>query len=179
MPTYISILRGINVSGKKKILMADLKALYEALGFTNVKTYIQSGNVLFETKKKDSDHTIAQSIATAIIEKYNFEVPVMVRTAAYFSETIATNPFLKQEDINTKKLYVTFLAELPSAEHLEKLKGFNDLPNQFEVIGKNVFLCCEKYGKTKLSNNFFERKLKVTATTRNWRTVNKLYEMAV
>lgn len=178
MPTYISILRGINVSGKKKILMADLKALYEGLGFTNVRTYIQSGNVIFESNNKEHSRSMLQRIKNAITEKYGFDVPIMVRNAADFAEVIETNPFLQKENVDTKSLYVTFLAEVPSAEHLEQLAAVNYPPDQFEIIGRNIFIHCEKYGRTKLTNTFFERKLKVTATTRNWKTINKLYEMA-
>ena len=179
MATYISILRGINVSGKKKILMADLRALYESLGFTNVRTYIQSGNVIFESNTKESDAAKVQKIATAITEKYGFEVPIMLRTAAEFEAVINTNPFFKEDNVDPKKLYITFLAERPTAENLAKLADVNYPPDQFQLIGKTIFLYCEKYGRTKLSNTFFERKLKVTATTRNWKTVNKLFALAM
>lgn len=183
MQTFISILRGINVSGQKKILMADLKALYENLGFKEVKTYIQSGNVIFKTENKkasSSDIDIAKKIEQAIFEKYNFQVPVIVRTAAEMKKTIAANPFLKDDNnIEADKLHVTFLAEEPAQKNLETIKSFDFSPDRFEIIGKDVFLYIpDKYGDTKLSNKFFETKLKVSATTRNWRTVNNLMELA-
>lgn len=183
MQTFISILRGINVSGQKKILMADLKALYEEnLGFKDVKTYIQSGNVIFKTEdgKTASDQELAHKIEKAIAEKYNFQVPVLVRTVDEMKKTLAGNPFIKEnKNIETDKLHVTFLAEEPAKANLEAIKTLDYSPDKFIISGKDVFLYIpDKYGETKLSNKFFETKLKVSATTRNWKTVNKLVELA-
>jgi uncharacterized protein (DUF1697 family) len=182
MQTFISILRGINVSGQKKILMAELKVLYESLGFKEVKTYIQSGNVIFslEDEKSSTDQELARKIEKAIAEKYNFQVPVLVRTVDEMKNTLAENPFIKEnKDIETDKLHVTFLAEEPVKANLEAIKTLDYLPDRFIISGKEVFLYIpDKYGETKLSNKFFETKLKVSATTRNWNTVNKLVELA-
>jgi uncharacterized protein (DUF1697 family) len=178
MTTYISILRGINVSGQKKILMADLQMLYEKLGFKNITTYIQSGNIVFDTDKKTQTQ-LEQSIHKAIAQHYTFEVPVMVRTAEDMQKVVMTNPFLKIKGIDVAKLHVTFLSDRPAASELKVIESFDYAPDQFKIIGQEVFLYCpESYGETKLSNNFFEKKLNVTATTRNWKTVNKLVELA-
>ncbi len=92
---------------------------------------------------------------------------------------ISLNPFLKVADINTEKLHVTFLSATPDETSLDSIKSFNFPPDQFRIIGKEVFLHCpDNYGETKLSNKFFESKLKVSATTRNWKTINKLFEIA-
>ena len=171
MHTYISILRGINVSGQKKIIMTDLVKLYEDLGFTDVKTYIQSGNVVFNSTKKVSNSMLVKQIETKINEIYGFLVPVIIRTVDELSKIIASNPFKNETSDN---LYITFLSNLPNSNHLENLTELNYLLDEFIVIEKEIYLNVSSYGTTKLSNSFFENKLKVTATTRNWNTVNKL-----
>ncbi len=178
MMTYISILRGINVGGAKKILMGDLKKLYEELGFNKVVTYIQSGNVIFQNAEVLSDEAAAGVITKAIYKKYGFEVPVLVRTQEEMETTQSNNPFPRDKNLDPEKMHVTFLAELPAKEYLDSIIKYHHSPDRFEIIGKDVFLYCPNgYGKTKLSNSFFENKLKVLATTRNWRTVNTLAEM--
>jgi len=180
MKTYISILRGINVGGARKILMSELKALYEGLGFSDVTTYIQSGNVIFQAKDKMSDEQAAVMIKRAIFHKYAFDVPILVRTADEMQTTQRINPFLANKSLNIEKLHVTFLAEFPKEEYLASIKRFDYSPDQFVITGKDVFLHCPNgYGTTKLSNNFIENKLKVSATTRNWKTVNTLVEIAI
>lgn len=178
MKTYISILRGINVSGQKKILMQDLKVLYENLGFEKVTTYIQSGNVIFQSNESLSTE-FAKKIEEAVAEKYKFNVPVIVRKADEMQKVVESNPFLNEQMIDVNKLHVTFLSETPSQENLKKISVADFFPDRFIIEGKEVFLYIpEAYGTTKLSNTFFENKLKVSATTRNWKTVNKLAEMA-
>ena len=176
MTKHISLLRGINVGGKRKILMADLKELYKKLGYKNIVTYIQSGNVIFEAKEKDQSK-IEAKIYKAIQKAYGFEVPIVVRSVEEIEEIISNNPFTKKTAIES--LHLTFLKEIPSEENLEKIATYDYSPDQFKIVGKNVFLYCEgKYHKTKLSNTFFEKKLKVGTTTRNWKTVNKLLELS-
>jgi len=176
--TFISILRGINVSGQKKILMTELKALYESLKFSDVNTYIQSGNVSFKTKEKLSDIQIAVKIEKAIYKKYAFEVPVIIRNEDELKKIISSNPFLKGKGIDIKKLHVTFLSQIPGDAEIKNISEVDYSPDRFAIHGKEIYLHIpESYGETKLSNNFFEKKLKVKATTRNWKTVNKLLEM--
>jgi len=178
MQTFISILRGINVSGQKKILMADLKTLYEKLKFKEVTTYIQSGNVAFKGEEKWKDIKLAQKIEGAIFKKYNFQVPVIIRSKEELKKIISSNPFLKEKNIDTKKLHVTFLSEIPAKTNVESIEDIDFSPDIFILNGKEIYLHIPvSYGETKLSNNFFENKLKVKATTRNWNTVNKLLEM--
>ena len=179
MELFISVLRGINVSGQKKILMADLKALYEELGFANIKTYIQSGNVVFKTEGRRSNQDLAKEIETAIQLKYGFAVPVIIRRGAELSQLVAANPFLPSSTIDPEKLHVTFLADTPQQINIDKINTFNYPPDQFVIIGQEIFLYIpDRYSDSKLSNSFFENKLKVTATTRNWKTVNQLLQMA-
>jgi len=177
---YISILRGINVGGNRKILMKDLKSLYDGLGFLKVETYIQSGNVVFEADLKLSTAELEAKIEQAIIGTFGFDVPVIVRTAGEWAKSIVNNPFWKEKDADIDRLHLTCLKEVPSQELLEKIKLFQFWPDRYEIIGQDVFIfCAAGYGTSKLTNPFFESKLKVPATTRNWKTVMKLYEMIV
>jgi uncharacterized protein (DUF1697 family) len=179
MPTFISILRGINVSGHKKILMADLRALYEKLGFNNVQTYIQSGNVVFVYDDDKSNLAIAETIEHAIEKEYKFQVPVLVKQVDDLVSTIKNNPFTEEAGADPSRVAVTFLESLPTSETLKKLEGVDHPPDRFIIDGLNIYIFCPKsYGNSKLSNNFFENKLKVRATTRNWKTINKLVEMS-
>jgi uncharacterized protein (DUF1697 family) len=119
MQTYISILRGINVSGQKKINMKELKAMYESLSYQNVITYIQSGNVVFRSEKAD-EKVLAKTIEDAINAKFGFDVPVLVLTEKELRATIKNNPFLKEQDILIEKLHVTFLQQKPEPENIKK-----------------------------------------------------------
>jgi uncharacterized protein (DUF1697 family) len=179
MATYISILRGINVSGQKLIRMEDLKSLYEGLGFRNVRTYIQSGNVIFNSDLNSPIPEISRKIAKAIEEKYFFLVPVIIRTAHEMNRIHSSNPFLKEAGIDNEKLHVTFLEEAPALADISALQNFNYPPDRFIINGKEIYLYCPGgYGNTKLSNTFFEKKLHVQATTRNWKTVGTLVSLA-
>jgi uncharacterized protein (DUF1697 family) len=174
MQTYISILRGINVSGQKKIKMTDLKALYEKLGFTDVQTYIQSGNIVFKTKETEANK-LEQLIFDAIQQQYNFEVPNLILTPQEIEEAIANSPFK-----DTEKVYFTFLAEIPQQENIKKLKTYSFEEEYYELIGKVIYSHFPNgAGRAKMNNNFFENKLKVMATSRNLNTTQKLLEMAL
>ncbi|HXS37969.1 MAG TPA: DUF1697 domain-containing protein [Flavipsychrobacter sp.] len=178
METFISILRGINVTGYNTLPMADLRAMYEEMKFKDVTTYIQSGNVICKGANA-SDEGLAQKIEKAILKKFNLTVPVIIRTVKEIDKVIAANPFTKRKDVDLQRLYVTFLAENPQKANLAAIKSYNNPPDEFVILGKEVYLYCPSgYGNTKLSNTFFENKLKVKATTRNWKTVNKLLELA-
>ena len=114
MTKYISILRGINVGGKRKILMADLRELYQSLGFENIITYIQSGNVIFDSKKKNAGSAFTKKIKAAIFEKYGFDVPVIIRSVEEIKNIIESNPYLKKEGVQIENLCVTFLSDVPA-----------------------------------------------------------------
>jgi len=173
MAVYISILRGINVSGQKIIKMDDLRGLYSGMGFTNVETYIQSGNVIFQYPLTETV-VLEKNINEKIAGSLYFEVPVLVKELSELKEIIRNNPFLTEKGGNISQLYATFLSSSPSAEDISKISG-NYTPDEFAVIGKTIYLFCPGgYGKAKLSNTFFEKKLKVSATTRNWKTITEL-----
>ncbi len=172
MPSFASLLRGINVSGHKKIPMAGLKTLYEELGFTQVKTYIQSGNVVFETDQQNMS-LIRQLIESKIEATYGFDVTVLIRTADELRQVASSNPFETIEDV-----YVTFLAEEPSPEKWANLKSLDLGTERMELKNEELYLQFpDGYGKAKLSNPFVESKLKVRATTRNWRTINEILRL--
>lgn len=176
METFISMLRGINVSGQKKIQMSDLKSLYEDLAFREVSTYIQSGNVIFKTSRRIPEQALATKIQAAIRQKYRFDVPVIIRSLEEMSSILAGNPFT---DIETNRLYITLLNEAPAAERIKSIPVPENATCRFEVRGREIYLYePDGYGNTRYSNNFFERALSVTATTRNWNTLNKLAALA-
>ena len=175
MPPYITLLRGINVSGQKKIRMADLKSLYESLGFENVQTYVQSGNVVFDSKEQDVIG-LRETIEAQIESTFGFSVPVLIRTGDDVRRVIENHPFADKEAI---RVLVTFLYKQPEKSKLVALSQYEDKVDQFAIGEQEIFLFCPGgYGKTKLSNTFLEKKLGVVATTRNWKSVNALYEMA-
>ena len=173
MKTYIAFLRGINVGGHKKILMKDLSLLFESLGFENVKTYIQSGNVVFRSKEETN---LASKIAEAIESKYSFFTPVLVKKASELSEIASKCPFF---DEKREKSYFILLEENPTKENIELTAAFSNLNEEFHITANCVYIYyAVGAGKAKMGVNFFERKLKVKATARNYRTMAKLIELA-
>ncbi|CAG5067879.1 hypothetical protein DYBT9623_00606 [Dyadobacter sp. CECT 9623] len=172
--TYIAILRGINVSGKNMVKMPALAAMFEQEGFENCRTYIQSGNVLFTFEETDEQELAAQ-ITDAIANAFGYDVPVIVLKVDTMQSVFDKNPFLKAQKEDIADLYVTFLSESPALELVEKIDAQKYQPDQFVLEGNTIYIHCPQgYGRTKLNNNFFESKLKVAATTRNWKTVAEL-----
>ncbi|PCJ23279.1 MAG: hypothetical protein COA97_11965 [Flavobacteriales bacterium] len=172
MKTYISILRGINVSGQKKILMTDLKSLYQELGFANVQTYIQSGNVVFECKEA-SPIQLQEMIFDKIESHYGFEVPNLILTPAEIETALSDNPYP-----NIENPYFTFLSENPKQENINALNSISFDNEFFELIGKVIYSHYPNgAGRAKMNNNLIERKLKIRATSRNLNTTKKLLEM--
>lgn len=169
------MLRGINVSGQKKINMGDLKKFYESLDFKNVTTYIQSGNVVFECSDKNIT-AIKSAIEKKIKQLFDFDVAVFIRTKDELRKLIDNFPF-SQKDID--KSYVTFLSDIPDPSHKEELDKGKAPAEEFFISGREIYLFFpDGYGRCRLSNNFIEKKMKLSATTRNWKTVTKLFELA-
>jgi uncharacterized protein (DUF1697 family) len=178
MKKFIALLRGINVSGQKKIKMTDLKKLFEDLNFTNVETYIQSGNVLFSTNSRNPD-SVKNKIEKGIEAKYGYKVQVILKTPDELSSALKKNPFHKNKKRDTGKLYYTFLSEKPSKENLKNLKGIDYSPEEYFIDEDRIYLFFPNgYGKAKMNINLFEKKLNLFATSRNHRTVETLFEMA-
>ena len=177
MPTYISMLRGINVGAHKRIKMEQLRASFEALGFDQVKTYIQSGNVVFKAPKI-SPSELSKRIEERILKDFGFQVSVVSRTIEEMARTIANNPFLKDRGIDQEKLHVTFLSEAPAPAAVSKLAALTVAPDQCSCLGREIYLYLPN-GTTAsaLMKASFDRVLSVIATTRNWRTVNTIHQM--
>jgi uncharacterized protein (DUF1697 family) len=172
------MLRGINVGGHKKIKMDILKQLHVELGYTNVQTYIQSGNVIFQTMNNDSI-AVEKTISEQILKVTGLEVPELVLKLAEMKQIVENNPFTLDSTKNTASFHVTFLSAIPDTTSIEKLKSTDYGADQFKLLDKVIYVYCPTgYGNTKLTNTFFENKLKVTATSRNWKTVNELVRLA-
>jgi uncharacterized protein (DUF1697 family) len=175
---YIALLRGINVAGQKSIKMADLKNLFEAIGFKNVKTYVQSGNVVFDYEETDIID-LTNKIEEKINETYGFLVKTIILTKDELENIIINNPLVEESDIEVEKLHVTLLSDIPELIKVLSLDVKKEENEKYIIISRSVYLYCPNgYGRTKLTNNVFERKLKTTATTRNWKTMNCLLEMS-
>lgn len=176
MSQKIALLRGINVGGHRIIKMVDLKKLMTDLGFTGVKTYIQSGNILFEVADQTSE-ALSNQIKEAIATRFGFEVSVVVLNGAELEEAANQNPYLNTET-DLSGLHLTLLSKAPETDKIADLMAFDSEPDAFTIKDRFIYLKLDtQYHKTKLSNAFFEKKLGVEATTRNWKTVLKLVEM--
>ena len=178
MNTFIAILRGINVSGKNIIKMQVLKDLLIKSGFANVQTYIQSGNIVFQTRISDNS-VLEQKIRDSISGEFGFSVPVMVLKNDELRKIIDANPFLKDPSKEIQFLHITFLSDSPDKEKINILREKQYGADEFEYSGKVIYLYCPSgYGNTKLTNTMLENKLKVTATTRNLKTSQELLKIA-
>lgn len=175
MKTFIALLRGINVSGQKKISMAELRTLLSNAGFTGVQTYIQSGNVVFRLDVKD-EKSIAETISKAILKQFGFDVSVLVKTPEDFQTIFEASPF---SDEALKKSYFMLLFDEPKPELAEQIKQLSTSEEQFTITENCIyFFSLNGYGKTKFNNNFFERKLNIIATARNYNTMLKLLSLS-
>jgi uncharacterized protein (DUF1697 family) len=181
MPTFISMLRGINVGGHRKVPMNSLRDAYAELGFSNVASYIQSGNVVFDAAEKNAAK-VTISIEKHLEQWLGFPVPVVVRNRSELGRVIEDNPYLNGRKEDTAKLYVMFLSARPTASaavDLATIQNPNDRGDEFVLVEREVYAFYPNgYGESKLTNVFFEKKLKVSATARNWNTVRALYAMA-
>jgi uncharacterized protein (DUF1697 family) len=176
MTTYIALLRGINVGGKHIIKMEALKALLIDIGLQDVVTYIQSGNIICNASKTNSV-ALATKISDAITAQYKFNVPVLVLDVNELNQIVSNNPLHTPQ--NVAFLHVTLLNDTPMENNIATIPANNFLPNQFAIVNKAIYLLCpEGYSKCKLTNNYIEKKLFTTTTTRNWKTLLTLLEMS-
>jgi uncharacterized protein (DUF1697 family) len=179
MPIYVSMLRGINVGGNKRIKMDKLRTSLEALGLEQVKTYIQSGNVVFKAAKV-TPAAISTKIEASILKTFGFQVSVITRTVEQMKKTVAGNPFLKQPGIDQEKLHVAFLSEAPASAALKKLADLTLSPDQSRCLGKELYLYFPNgVSGSSLWKHPLDRVLSVITTTRNWKTVNTLHQMCL
>lgn len=177
MTTHLALLRGINVSGHNMIKMEALKTTLENIGFQNVQTYIQSGNVFFDSEEANSA-SLAFKIKQEIFKTFGHEVPVIIISKSDLEDCLANNQYLKEKDVDLKKLYVAFVSLTLKKENVNDLKISQFKPDEAYIDGAKIFI---KYaigaGKTRLDQKYIEKKLNLTATIRNWNTVSTLLQL--
>jgi uncharacterized protein (DUF1697 family) len=176
LTTYIAMLRGVNVGGNP-LKMEWLRGACEELGLRDVRTYVQSGNIVFTSRL--SEPKLAQMLKAMVDAQTRLPVTVVIRNAAAMAKIVDGNPFLKQSGVDVTKLHVSFLAKAPTKPALDKLDALAGNRDQYRLAGSEIYLHCPlNYGQTKLSNTAIEKALGVGATTRNWNTVTTLQAMA-
>ncbi|MEN2399435.1 DUF1697 domain-containing protein [Flavobacterium sp. MC2016-06] len=177
MTTHLALLRGINVSGHNMIKMEALKTMLENIGFTNVRTYIQSGNVFVDTEE-ESTSKVGFMIKQEIFKVFGHDVPAVVITKEDLELCFKNSPYLKDKDLDIKKLYVAFVSIALKSENINDLKISQFKPDEASIDGNRIFI---KYavgaGKTRFDQKYIEKKLNVTATIRNWNTITTLLKM--
>jgi uncharacterized protein (DUF1697 family) len=174
MTVYVALLRGVNVGGRT-LEMKELVKLFESEKLREVRTYIQSGNVIFSTSERDV-RNLKVRLQERIAERFRLDVSVILRSREELRQVIENNPLLSSGSREVERLHVTFLGDQPNGDPppVSPKSGHDE----FRMAGKEVYLYCPGgYGKTVYSNSYFEKHLGVGATTRNWRTVEKLYEI--
>lgn len=178
--TYVALLRGVNVGGHRPIKMPELQRMCAAMGFGQVRTYIQSGNVVFTSLESDeSPEALRRRIEAEIAARFGFPVTVVLRTAAELERVIAGCPFAADALAEGESLYVALLADAPSPDAVERLRSSDSGSDEARVAGREVYLLYRRSMRdTPLTNAFLERTLGVAATTRNWRTMQTLADMA-
>jgi uncharacterized protein (DUF1697 family) len=176
MPMYAAMLRGINLGSRNKVAMPALRTMLEdGLGYDDVVTYIQSGNVVFKTGDKAA--AVEKAVRYAIAKEFGLDIAVFVRTKAQLKKAVDANPFLKAGK-DADKLHVMFLDAKPAAAKVKAVTDKEWAGDEIAVVGTEAFLHCPNgYGRSKLGNAFVEKQLGVAATTRNWRTMKKLLEL--
>lgn len=175
---FIALFRGINVGGHKKIKMTDLKQLFQNLGFENVITYIQSGNVIFESNVTDKS-ILKEKLRCAIADKYGFDVDIIILTKDEILKAFDNNPFTKTENYDIENLYLCFLENTPNElsinEFIEKYSKLENIQYSNNVL---YIQYLTRYSDSKINNNFIESKLKITATTRNFNTIREIIKLS-
>jgi uncharacterized protein (DUF1697 family) len=167
---HVALLRGINVGGKNKLAMKDLCEMFAVAGCTNVETYIQSGNVVFAAEASVLKG-LAATISAAILKRFGYTIPVVLRSAKEISLAVAGNPYLNVA-ADEKQLHTYFLADPPDEERVALLEHRRSEPDEFAVVGQEIYLRLPNgMGRTKLTNAYFDSKLGTTCTARSWATV--------
>jgi uncharacterized protein (DUF1697 family) len=178
MKTYISFLRGINIGGNKLVKMEELKKAYNSLDFSDVRTFGLSGNVIFRSPEPKSE-ALARKIESRLRDIFGFDISVLIRTKEDVARIVKSNPFSNLSKEELGKVCVAFLSNVPEGNFREEIDKSRDDSEQFIIAGKEMYLFFPNgYGRTKLTTNFFEKKLKVKATIRTLRVINKLLEIA-
>jgi len=174
--TYVALLRGINVGGKNLLPMKDLTAIFEGAGCADVRTYIQSGNVVFAAAPAEVQQVQAD-VGRVIAERFEYRIPIILRSAQELAKAARDNPFLRAK-ADLEALHVAFLLDAPKPGGIALLEAKRSAPDEFVVKGREIYLRLPNgVARTKLTNDAFDRTLATTSTVRNWRTVQKLVEL--
>ena len=175
--SFVALLRGINLGPRNRVAMGELRSLFDDLGYANVETYLQSGNVVFRGRAAKAA-TLEGAIAKRIAADLGVDAKVLVRTGSEMARLVTANP-LATKGVSAEQLHVTFLRSRPKASAVNAIDDAKFAPDRFAVHGREVYLRCPNgYGRSKLSNAFFERQFSTIATTRNWKTVTTLAKMS-
>lgn len=167
------------MAGHNKIKMTALSEMFNETGFEDVVTYIQSGNIIFKDPGKLSDEDLSNAIEKSISETFNLNISAVIRRTEEIEDLVSRNPYLSEKNFNPSRMGVVFLKKSPDPEALKKMEDIDFPPDKFEVSGREIFLFCpDGFGRSKLSTNFFEYKMKVIGTARNWQTVITILDLA-
>jgi uncharacterized protein (DUF1697 family) len=178
MPTYIVLLRGINIGSNKRIKMERLAASCGALGFSNAKTYIQSGNIVLDAPKL-SAAALSKKLEAKIVADFGFSADVTVRTKEELEQIVAGNPLLNDRRIDSRMLHVAFLADAPAPSAVKRLESLTAPPDLVRAAAKEIYFYFPNgVSKSSLWKHPLDKVLGVSATMRNWKTVNALHAMA-
>ena len=173
----MALLRGINL-GSRRLPMKDLAAIFEAAGCVDVRTYIQSGNVVYRAGAALA-RRVPTLVEAAIADRFGFDAPVVTRTSADMSAIVRGNPYAEEAEANPKSVHVGFLRDWPPARAVAELDPDRSPPDSFLVRGREIYVYFPNgMGKSKLTNPWFDSRLGTVSTMRNWRTVKTLEEMA-
>lgn len=174
MIVYIALIRGINVGGHKKLKMADVKVMCESMGLRDVRTHLQSGNVVFRTSRTDRAR-LAKDLEDAL----SVEARVLLRTAEEMRNAVAANPMNEEAQRGPSHYIVVFLSKKPGADAMASLRSAHVGPEKMQLHDKELYIHYgSDMGHSKLTNALIERKLGVAGTARNWNTVTRLVELA-
>jgi uncharacterized protein (DUF1697 family) len=178
MIVIVSLLRSVNLAGHNKIKMDSLRALFESLGFSDVQSYIQSGNVIFRTKSQDLAR-LTRKIEDEIDRRFGFRTDVILRTPSDLQSVLARNPFAKRPGMEPRKLLIDFLVREPSAEAVEKVRKLKTDPEELRIDGRELYMYFPNgMARPKISWGAVEKVLKTPGTGRNLNTVKNLLEIA-
>lgn len=174
---YVALLRGVNVGGRNVLPMRALAAIFQRAGASDVRTYIQSGNVVFSAPVSKADEITAR-VRTAMESEFDLRSPVVLRSREEFAQAIRSVPFASSDSSDAASIHVGFLEREPSADAVRALDPERSPGDSFEVVGREVYLWTPRgIARTKLTNHYFDRTLNTVSTMRNWRTVTKLAEL--